>query len=179
MRPATSDSPPTSDSTALWSRNHESPVGPLTLVASDTGLVAVLWPNDPEGRVRFNDEIVDQPGHPILSAAAAQLDEYFAGDRQDFDLPLDMRGTAFQVEAWHALTTIPFGETASYAQQAARIGRPKAVRAIGSANGRNPLSIVVPCHRVVGANGSLSGFAGGLDAKRFLLNHESPQTQLL
>lgn len=176
MSPAAS---PSTDSAELRSRHHNSPIGPLTLVASDAGLVAVLWPEEPEGRVTFGATIVEQDDHPILTAAADQLDEYFAGDRRDFDLPLDMRGTEFQVEAWQALTTIPFGETASYSQQAARIGRPKAVRAIGAANGRNPLSIVVPCHRVVGANGSLTGFAGGLDAKRFLLDHESPQSQLL
>ena len=104
--------------------------------------------------------------------AVDQLTEYFAGERTTFDLPLDPVGTEFQVAAWRALGEIPYGETRTYGEQAAGIGRPTAVRAIGAANGKNPLSIVLPCHRVVGADGSLTGFAGGLDAKRFLLTHE-------
>lgn len=169
----------TTTSTTLSAAVVDSPVGPLTLVASETGLRAVLWPNDADGRVRFGEEINDDPAHPTLAAAAMQISEYFAGDRKDFDLPLDPQGTEFQVQVWHSLATIPYGETASYSEQAERIGRPKAVRAVGAANGKNPLSIVLPCHRVVGANGSLTGFAGGLDAKRFLLDHESPEQRLL
>ena len=105
----------------------------------------------------------------LLHAAAQQLDEYFAGNRTSFDLPLDPVGTEFQLAVWRELTNIPFGQTTSYAQQARRIGNPKALRAVGAANGRNPLSIVVPCHRVIGTNGSVTGYAGGLERKRYLL----------
>ena len=111
----------------------------------------------------------------MLDDAADQLAEYFAGTRTAFDLPFDLRGTAFQLAAWNALAEIPYGETRTYAEQAARIGRPAAVRAVGSANGRNPLSIVLPCHRVVGSDGALRGFAGGLDAKAALLAFEHAQ----
>lgn len=149
-----------------------SPVGELRVVVSDRGLRAVLWPDD-DGRVPFQDpQPVDVDGDPVARDVVTQIGEYFAGTRTEFDLPLDLVGTEFQVQAWHALARIPYGETRTYAQQAAAIGRPTAVRAIGAANGRNPVSIVVPCHRVVGADGSLTGFAGGLDAKRFLLAHE-------
>lgn len=157
--------------TTLYQRTVDSPIGELRLIATDRDLVAVLWPDDPDGRVRFADELIDGSNH-ILDAAAAQLDEYFAGERRCFDLPLDLRGTAFQKQVWQALTEIPFGETSTYGKQAAAIGRPRSVRAVGSANGRNPLSIVLPCHRVVGADGSLAGFAGGLGTKRWLLDHE-------
>ena len=145
-----------------------SPVGELTLVASGEGLVAILWENDDPDRVRLRDLTV-QPDHPILIEAGRQLGEYFAGERTVFDLPLDFRGTDFQKAVWEALLTIPFGETRSYADIARTIGRPSACRAVGAANGRNPISIVAPCHRVIGTNGSLTGFAGGLEAKRRLL----------
>ncbi len=112
----------------------------------------------------------------VLDEAAAQLEEYFAGARTTFDLPLDLRGTPFQIAAWEALAAIPYGETRTYAEQAARIGRPDAVRAIGAANGRNPISIVLPCHRVVGSDGSLTGFAGGLEVKAALLAFEAEGT---
>lgn len=148
-----------------------SPIGELTLVASSSGLRAVLWPDD-EGRVRLPASLLDNSDHPVLIACRGQLEEYFAGTRTTFDLPLDLRGTEFQRTAWTALAEIPYGSTISYREQATRIGRPRAVRAIGTANGRNPISIVLPCHRVVGTNGSLTGFAGGLDAKAWLLNHE-------
>ncbi|WP_239017940.1 methylated-DNA--[protein]-cysteine S-methyltransferase [Sphingomonas aracearum] len=148
-----------------------SPVGLLTLVASEAGLVAVLWEQDSPARVPLGP--VEAADHPILAAAAGQLSAYFAGTRQAFDLPLDPRGTAFQREVWTALLAIPFGETRSYAGIARAIGRPAAVRAVGAANGRNPLSIIAPCHRVVGAGGALTGFAGGLAAKRWLLAHEA------
>ena len=108
----------------------------------------------------------------VLDEAAAQLEEYFACVRTSFDLPLDLQGTPFQIAAWEALAAIPYGETRTYAEQAARIGRPDAVRAIGAANGRNPISIVLPCHRVVGSDGSLRGFAGGLEVKAALLAFE-------
>jgi methylated-DNA-[protein]-cysteine S-methyltransferase len=154
-----------------------SPVGELTLVASDAGLCAVLWPSD-EGRVSFDAELRADASHPVLMRAARQLGEYFAGTRQTFDLPLDLRGTEFQVSVWEALAEIDFGETSTYGAQAQAIGNPAAVRAVGAANGKNPVSIVLPCHRIVGKDGSLTGFAGGLDAKRYLLDHEQAQTQL-
>lgn len=148
-----------------------SPVGDLTLVASDRGLVAVLWPDDDPGRVRL-DAPTPQPDHPVLAQAASQLRAYFDGARRSFDLPLDFRGTAFQQRVWAALLTIPFGETRSYGDIARAIGHPTASRAVGAANGRNPISIIAPCHRVVGSNGALTGFAGGLATKTWLLDHE-------
>ena len=149
----------------------DSPVRKLTLVATDDGLAAILWENDRPQRVRLNIEAEDDR-HPVLVETARQLDEYFAGERNTFALPLDMAGTSFQRKVWDALLTIPFGETRSYRQIAEQIGSPSAVRAVGAANGRNPLSIVVPCHRVIGSNGSLTGFAGGLDVKSRLLTLE-------
>jgi methylated-DNA-[protein]-cysteine S-methyltransferase len=153
-----------------------SPLGPLTLVASDAGLRAVLWPDDDPDRVPAAGTAVpvDDPGdHPVLARTAAQLDEYFAGGRRSFDLPLDPVGTEFQLSAWRALTTIPYGTTATYAEQAERLGDRNKARAVGAANARNPLSIVVPCHRVVGSDGSLTGFAGGVETKRRLLALEA------
>lgn len=152
---------------------HESPVGELQLVANDTALIAVLWPQERDGRVRFAVEPEPVAKHSVIDRAAEQLDEYFAGERTSFDLPLDPQGTDFQRQVWWSLADIPYGETSTYGKQAANLGRPAAVRAVGSANGRNPLSIVLPCHRVVGANGKLTGFAGGLDSKRWLLDHEA------
>lgn len=147
------------------------PVGRLQLVASDQGLAAVLWENDPPGRVKFA-AVEPQDDHPVLQEAERQLREYFAGERRTFDLPLDFAGTEFQRRVWNALLTIPFGETRSYADIAVQVGNPRAVRAVGAANGRNPLSIVAPCHRVIGRDGKLVGFAGGVATKRFLLGHE-------
>jgi methylated-DNA-[protein]-cysteine S-methyltransferase len=148
-----------------------SPVGRLTLVASDEGLSAVLWEDDRPGRVPLSIAGEDR-AHPVLVDAERQLGEYFAGKRTRFELPLDVVGTPFQRQVWDVLRTIPFGETRSYAEIAARIGRPRAVRAVGAANGRNPLSIVAPCHRVIGSSGELTGFAGGLDVKARLLAFE-------
>lgn len=153
-------------------RTLESPVGPLGLVATDDALVAVLWPNEREGRVKFDAAPVPTERHGVIDQAEAQLIEYFAGERQHFELPLKLRGTEFQQSVWWSLADIPYGETSTYGKQAANIGRPTAVRAVGSANGRNPLSIVLPCHRIVGADGKLTGFAGGIDTKRWLLDHE-------
>lgn len=150
----------------------DSPVGTLKLVASDTGLAAILWPNDDPARVRLGAPIEDD-AHPVLLEAERQLREYFEGHRKTFDLKLDFNGTEFQRKVWSALLTIPYGETRSYAQIARQIGRPDAVRAVGAANGKNPISIVAPCHRVIGSSGQLTGFAGGLEAKAFLLAHES------
>jgi methylated-DNA-[protein]-cysteine S-methyltransferase len=152
------------------SQTIPSPVGPLLLVADDTHLQAIWFstsrhPHPPLGAWPEGD-------NDVLRATRGQLDEYFAGKRRDFTLPLAPRGTAFQQQVWMALRDIRFGETISYAQLASRIGKPSAMRAVGAANGRNPLPIVVPCHRVIGADGSLTGFGGGLPTKRFLLELE-------
>ncbi len=153
------------------------PIGPLTLVASARGLRAVLWSPDDASRVRgivvdADPAASEEWSRRILNQAADELTEYFEGTRQTFEVPLDPVGTAFQQQAWAALRTIPYGETVSYGEQAARLGDRRKARAVGAANGRNPISIIVPCHRVVGANGSLTGFAGGLDVKAWLLDHE-------
>lgn len=148
-----------------------SPVGELTLIATDAALVAIRWAGEGEGRARVATP-VNAPDHPILVAAATQLSEYFTGGRRTFDLPLAPAGTPFQQAVWRALLAIPFGETRSYADIARALGRPTATRAVGAANGRNPLPIVAPCHRVIGADGSLTGFGGGLANKRLLLEHE-------
>lgn len=161
----------------LAKKTTPSPVGELTLVASERGLVAVLWPGDDPRRVPLDDPFHDDR-HPILLDTEQQLNEYFAGSRTSFDLPLDMRGTEFQRSVWHALTTIPYGETRSYLDLAKQLGNPAATRAVGAANGRNPVSIVVPCHRVIGSSGRLTGFAGGLTAKAHLLSLENAGTQL-
>ena len=144
----------------------ETPVGPVTLVGSDAGLRGVLWPRDepPSGAVADS--------HPVLDAAERQLDEYFAGERREFELPYDLAGTPFQRRAWLALAGIPFATTRSYGEQARLLGE-AGPRAIGAANGRNPLSIVLPCHRLVGSNGALTGYGGGLHVKRALLDHEA------
>lgn len=144
-----------------------SPLGPLRLFAHADELVAVYLP---EG-----DEVPDAPvgDTPVLGETARQLDEYFAGKRRDFTLPLAPRGTGFQQIVWRALTQIPFGVTRSYGELARTIGRPSASRAVGAANGKNPISIIVPCHRVIGANGALTGYGGGLAAKQWLLAHEA------
>ena len=148
-----------------------SPVGTLKLVANETALVAVLWENENPKRVRLA-ELVEQADHPVLLETQKQLTEYFAGKRQQFDLPLDFAGTEFQHKVWQALLSIPFGETRSYRDIAEQIGNIKAVRAVGAANGKNPISIIAPCHRVVGTNGKLVGFAGGLGNKDILLRLE-------
>jgi methylated-DNA-[protein]-cysteine S-methyltransferase len=148
-----------------------SPVGMLTLAATDDGLAAILWENDRPSRVPLH-VIGEATNHPVLLEAERQLSEYFAGTRSDFDLKIDISGTAFQQSVWKALLTIPFGETRTYAEIARQIGHPRAARAVGAANGRNPLSIVAPCHRVVGASGALTGFAGGLEVKARLLEFE-------
>ncbi|MBN8809457.1 MAG: methylated-DNA--[protein]-cysteine S-methyltransferase [Sphingomonas sp.] len=148
-----------------------SPVGALKIVANDAAIVAILWENDRADRVRLG-AMREARDHPLLVEASRQLTDYFAGRRTRFDLPLAPQGTAFQQSVWAALLTIPFGETRSYADIARALGRPTATRAVGAANGRNPISIVTPCHRVIGTNGSLTGFAGGLTGKRYLLDLE-------
>lgn len=183
----------------LVRRRMDSPVGVLELVASSAGLRAVLWPGEDGSRVARSlapgrrvvvrasgpdaaegavVEVADPyvaehlavRGH--LDRTEAQLGEYFVGVRQEFDLELDLEGTVFQRSAWEVLRSIPYGATMSYGQQAAALGDPAKARAVGAANGRNPISIVVPCHRVVAAGGALTGFAGGLDTKAWLLAHE-------
>jgi len=149
-----------------------SPVGVLTLIASDKGLAAVLWENDAPERVRVKASDRGDK-HPVIVAAKAQLKEYFAGKRERFDVPLDMQGTEFQKKVWRQLLNIPFGETRSYGELARKLGNTNASRAVGAANGKNPLSIIVPCHRVIGASGKLTGFAGGLEAKAHLLGLEA------
>jgi methylated-DNA-[protein]-cysteine S-methyltransferase len=158
-------------SKAYVSRTMRSPVGVLTLIASNDGLAAILWENDRPGRVRL-DVVAEDAQHPVLLETERQLAEYFAGRRNAFDLDLDFAGTEFQKKVWAALLTIPFGETRTYAQIARQIGHPTAVRAVGAANGRNPISIVTPCHRVIGSDGALTGFAGGLATKEHLLRLE-------
>lgn len=148
------------------------PVGELTLVATDVGMAAILWEDDDPKRVRVQAfEQNDQ--HPLLLQCERQLTEYFAGKRREFSLPLDMLGTDFQKSVWQRLLAIPYGETRSYGQLATELGNPKAMRAVGAANGKNPLSIIVPCHRVIGASGKLTGFAGGLEVKERLLRLEA------
>jgi methylated-DNA-[protein]-cysteine S-methyltransferase len=161
--------------TELSSTVIDSPVGPLTVVASQRGVRAVLWPGDDPGRVRLEAPL-DDPDHPVVSLAVQQLGEYFAGTRTDFDLPLDPVGTEFQRAAWDALRRIPYGATVSYGEQAQEMGDRRKARAVGAANGRNPISIIVPCHRVVGADGALTGFAGGVATKAWLLAHERRHT---
>ena len=156
----------------------DSPIGKLKLVASDRGLVAILWENDNPRRVRLTD-LVENPTQSILLQTQTELGEYFTGRRDTFSVPLDMRGTKFQKSVWDALAKIPFGETRTYGQLAKQLGNPKAMRAVGAANGRNPAAIVVPCHRVIGANGKLTGFAGGLEAKAYLLSLESPKRKVV
>jgi methylated-DNA-[protein]-cysteine S-methyltransferase len=153
------------------------PVGTLTLIASDDGLAAVVWENDRPLRVRVGAETEDRR-HPMLLEAERQISEYFDGRRTAFSVRLDSSsGTAFQRRVWDALRTIPFGETRSYGDVARQIGRPEAARAVGAATGRNPVSIITPCHRVVGSTGKLTGFAGGLDAKAHLLALERAHRQ--
>jgi methylated-DNA-[protein]-cysteine S-methyltransferase len=153
-------------------KTMQSPVGELKLVANGNGLAAVLWENDDPSRVRLGP-LEEDRNHPVLREAERQLSDYFAGKRETFSLKLDFAGTDFQKKVWNALTTIPFGQTRSYGQIARQIGHPKAVRAVGAANGRNPISIIAPCHRVIGSNGKLTGFAGGLKAKAALLEMET------
>lgn len=149
-----------------------SPVGALTLVARGTKLAAILWTNDRPGRVKLG-KLEDHPDDPTLTTAERQLSEYFQGKRSRFDLELEPAGTEFQKRVWNALLAIPHGETRTYLQIAEQLGNPKATRAVGAANGRNPISIIIPCHRLIGSSGGLTGFAGGLAAKAYLLELES------
>jgi methylated-DNA-[protein]-cysteine S-methyltransferase len=157
----------------LCRRVIQSPIGRLTLVGSEDGLREIRWPlRLPAGDSAALEHAAVWPSE-LLAETQAQLDEYFAGRRRRFTLPLDLVGTPFQVDAWRALADIPFATTVSYGEQARRLGRPGAARAVGAANGRNPVPIVLPCHRVVGVDGSLTGFGGGLWRKQALLAHEA------
>ncbi len=152
-----------------------SPIGELTLISDGDALTALCLPTHRHRPPVARDARIDAGP---FGEAIAQLEGYFAGDRQDFDLPLAPRGTAFQQQVWLALRAIPYGTTTTYGEVAASIGNPTAVRAVGLANGRNPIPIVIPCHRVVGADGSLTGYGGGLDLKRALLDLESAGSRL-
>ena len=148
-----------------------SPVGDITLISDADSLCAIYWPNQkPDGK-KFPE--LEKKDSKVLRSAAKQLNGYFKGKRMEFDLPLRPVGTDFQEQVWQALTTIGYGETVSYGDIANHIKNPKAVRAVGAAIGRNPISIIIPCHRVIGSNGKLTGFAGGLSTKEFLLNLEN------
>lgn len=144
--------------------NYQTPLGRMEIIASASAVTAINFVNDkPLAKVKANT---------ITDLAKAQMLAYFAGKRRQFDIPMSPEGTAFQKQVWQALTTIEFGQTCSYRDIAELINNPKAVRAVGAANGKNPMTIVVPCHRVIGANGSLTGYASGVDRKAWLLNHE-------
>ena len=156
----------------LFYKEIESPVGKLKLVARADALVAVLWERERPNRVKL-DTATLAPQQPILLETERQLREYFSGARTAFDLPLQLDGSEFQKKVWRALREIPFGQTRSYRDLAKAIGSSKAARAVGAANGKNPLSIIVPCHRVIGADGSLTGFAGGVETKAALLALET------
>lgn len=149
-----------------------SPIGELTIVADDEAIVAIRWDAEHDALDLAGVPLVAPGEHPTLDAAVRQLGEYFAGARTEFDLPLHPHGTSFQRTAWEALRTIPYGETRSYGEQAAKVGDRRKARAVGAANGQNPIPIVVPCHRVIGANGHLTGFGGGIETKAWLLDHE-------
>ena len=156
----------------LFYKEIESPVGRLKLVASPNALVAVLWEREQPNRVKLDAPTL-APQQPILLETERQLTEYFSGGRTKFDLPLQPVGSEFQKKVWRALREIPFGQTRSYLDLARAIGSSKAARAVGAANSKNPLSIIVPCHRVVGSDGSLTGFAGGVETKAALLALET------
>jgi methylated-DNA-[protein]-cysteine S-methyltransferase len=161
----------------LFYKIMDSPVGKLKLVVGHIGLVAILWENDNPRRVRL-EKLVESGDHSMLVETERQLDEYFEGKRKSFSVPLDMRGTPFQKNVWCALQAIPFGETRTYGDLAKQLGTPNASRAVGAANGRNPISIIVPCHRVIGTSGKLTGFAGGLETKAHLLELERADKML-
>ncbi len=152
------------------------PVGKLLVAATERGLCGIYF--EEHRHFKGKDGWRHDPTHPVLRTAARQLEEYFAGTRNSFDVPLDLHGTPFQQEVWQQLLRIPYGATVSYGEHARAVGRPKAARAVGAAIGRNPVSIIVPCHRVIGGNGSLTDYAGGLERKRTLLELESHRRRL-
>ena len=149
---------------STYKQLYDAPIGKMIIVSNGVSLIEIDHVNHEEPMTSNPDELCQR--------ATKQLDEYFAGKRTSFDLPLQPKGTDFQLKAWVALTTIPYGETISYGEQAKRMDNPKAVRAVGGANGKNPFSVVVPCHRVIGANGTLTGYTGGMNRKEWLLDFE-------
>ncbi|MBA3958028.1 MAG: methylated-DNA--[protein]-cysteine S-methyltransferase [Parachlamydiaceae bacterium] len=150
----------------------KSPVGHLKIVVNEKSLQAILWDNEKPSRV-FLDHMVEDIRHPLILETEKQLSQYFLGQRKLFDVPLNTYGTDFQQDVWKKLLQIPYGVTWTYKDIAQKIKNPQAVRAVGSAIGRNPISIIIPCHRVIASNGSLAGFAGGLDRKKILLDLEN------
>lgn len=150
----------------------DSPVGMLKLVVSDKALLAILWDNETYDRVRL-DQMKEDKNHPLILETERQLYEYFRNQRTEFDLPLKAHGTPFQQGVWKLLQEIPYGSTWSYKDIAVKMQLPQAFRAVGAACGRNPISIIIPCHRVIAANGKLTGFAGGVERKKILLDFES------
>lgn len=154
---------------SLKYKKMASPLGELILVASGKGLQKILW------NKKIEKNWVEDSKSPVLKQASTQLNEYFAGKRKKFDLPLDLHGTSFQQQAWKVLCKIPYGRTLSYQEQAIKLGDAKKCRAVGGANGKNPLPIIIPCHRVITKNGKLGGFTGGLKKKQILLELESLQ----
>jgi methylated-DNA-[protein]-cysteine S-methyltransferase len=156
---------------------HQSPIGPLLLLTDGEALTGLYM--SVEGRPwPLGDGAAEQPRHPVLAGARRQLDEYFAGARTTFEVPLQPAGTEFQRAVWSRLQSIPYGATTSYGELARALGDPKASRAVGLANGRNPIPIIIPCHRVIGADGSLTGFGGGIERKRWLLGLEGMHSGL-
>ena len=155
-----------------FKKEIDSPLGKLTLLASDTGLQALLWPAQQDKWQAECDHAVVAEDHALLARAATQVQQYFAGERHIFEVPLDPVGTPFQCQVWDLLVQIPYGQTTTYGQLAQSLGDRAKAQAVGAANGRNPISIIVPCHRVIGHGGDLTGFAGGLDAKSYLLELE-------
>ena len=143
---------------------YDAPIGTMIIISNGDAIIEIDHVN--------HEELMTSNPDELCQLATKQLDEYFVGKRTSFDLPLQPKGTDFQLKAWVALTTIPYGETISYGEQAKRMDNPKAVRAVGGANGKNPFSIVVPCHRVIGANGTLTGYTGGMNRKEWLLDFE-------
>lgn len=157
------------NSNCLFYRQFPSPVGSLKLIASQKGLVTILWENENF----LADAVLDNADNPVLNKTSTQLTHYFKQQLKTFDLPLDIQGTEFQQKVWACLPKIPYGKTLSYLDVAMKIAQPNAVRAVGTAIGKNPLPIIIPCHRVIASNGKLAGFAGGLSIKKFLLHHEN------
>ena len=156
----------------------DSPAGTLKLIASDKGLAGIFFRDDDSSLAPLQP-LVENPHHPILLETETQLGQYFRGERKAFSVPLDFNGTEFQKKVWEALLTIPFGETRSYGDIARMLGNPTASRAVGAANGRNPISIIAPCHRVIGSSGKLTGYGGGLDVKEMLLALEAKGSPVL
>lgn len=152
----------------MLTTHYNSPIGTLKIFATDNGITSIL----------FTEELGNNDNHPLLELAVTQLDEYFSSKRDSFDLPLAPEGTDFQKRVWDELLTIPFGKTTTYLAMAKRLGDEKVIRAAASANGKNPIAIIIPCHRVIGSDGKLTGYAGGLWRKEWLLKHEGVSSQV-